>query len=254
MPAIFIGHGSPMNAIEDNVYTQAWQELGKTLPQPKAILCISAHWYTDKTAVANSEKPKQIYDFYGFPDELYEVNYPATGSPELAKTIKELLAPLTTIEYDNSWGIDHGTWVPLKNIFPEANISVVQLSINYNQPAEFHYLVGQALKPLRQQGIMIICSGNIVHNLGLMSFEDSQPYSWATDFDNLIANLLNKRDYNQLVNFKSLGKEYNLAIPTPDHYLPFIYFLGLQEDNEKLTSFIDGIVYKSISMRSLILK
>ncbi|MFZ2310134.1 MAG: 4,5-DOPA dioxygenase extradiol [Patescibacteria group bacterium] len=254
MPAIFIGHGSPMNAIEDNIYTQAWQELGKTLPRPKAILCISAHWYTDKTAVSDSEKPKQIYDFYGFPDELYEVNYPVTGSPELAKTVKELLVPLTTIEYDNSWGIDHGAWVPLKNIFPEANIPTVQLSINYNQPAEFHYLLGQALKPLRQQGVMIICSGNIVHNLGLMSFEDNKPYSWATDFDNLVWKLLNKPDYNQLVDFKSLGKEYNLAIPTPDHYLPFLYFLGLQENNEKLTSFIDGLVYKSISMRSLILQ
>jgi 4,5-DOPA dioxygenase extradiol len=254
MPAIFIGHGSPTNAIEDNVYTRAWQKLGKTLPKPKAILCISAHWFTDKTVVSNAEYPQQIYDFYGFPEELYQINYPVTGSLELAKTIKELLTPLTTIEYDNSWGVDHGTWVPLKNIFPEADVPVVQLSINYNKPAEFHYLLGQALKPLRKQGVMIIGSGNIVHNLGLISFEDTEAYSWATDFDNLIFKLLNKHDYNQLVDFKSLGKEASLAIPTPDHYLPLLYFLGLQEDNENLTSFIDGIVYKSISMRSLILK
>lgn len=254
MPAIFIGHGSPMNAVEDNVYTRAWQKLGKDLPKPKAILCISAHWFTDKTVISNVEYPQQIYDFYGFPEELYQINYPVTGSPELAKTVKELLTPLTTIEYDNSWGIDHGTWVPLKNIFPEADVPVVQLSINYNESAEFHYLLGQALKPLRKQGVMIICSGNIVHNLGLINFEDMKAYSWATDFDNLIFKLLKEHDYNQIVNFKSLGKEYNLAIPTPDHYLPLLYFLGLQEDTEKLTSFIDGIVYKSISMRSLILQ
>ena len=255
MPAVFIGHGSPMNALEDNIYTQAWQELGKKLPKPKAILCISAHWYTDKTTVSNIEKPKQIYDFYGFPNALYEINYPVKGAPELAKTIKDLLSPIIEIDYDNSWGIDHGTWVPIMQMFPDANIPVVQLSIDYNKPAEFHYLLGQTLKPLREQGILIIGSGNIVHNLGLINFEDeNNPYPWAAKFDQLIWQAIKEHDYTSLIDFKKLGKESDLAIPTPDHYLPLLYILGLHEDNEKITSFIDGLVYKSISMRSLILK
>jgi 4,5-DOPA dioxygenase extradiol len=254
MPAIFIGHGSPANAIEDNIYTQAWRELGKKLPKPQAILCISAHWYTDKTTVSNSEKPKQIYDFYGFPNELYEINYPVMGSPELAKTIKDLLSPIEEIGYDNSWGIDHGAWVPLMQMFPAADIPIVQLSINYNQPADFHYLLGQALKPLREQGVLIIGSGNIVHNLGLINFEDTNPYSWTTKFDKLIWQAIKDHDHSSLINFKNLGNEAELAIPTPDHYLPLLYILGLQNNDEKITSFVDGLVYKSISMRSLILQ
>lgn len=255
MPAIFIGHGSPMNAVEENVYTQAWQELAKTLPQPKAILCISAHWYTDKTAVSNIAQPKQVYDFYNFPDELYEVNYQVAGSTELAEKVVKLLSPVAKTEYDNSWGIDHGAWVPIMKMFPEANIPVVQLSINYNKPADFHYLLGQTLKPLREQDVLIIGSGNIVHNLSLINFEDeSHPYPWAIKFDELIWQAIKEHNHASLIDFKNLDKESNLAIPTPDHYLPLLYILGLQKDNEKITSFIDGLVYKSISMRSFILK
>lgn len=255
MPAIFVGHGSPMNAIEDNVYTQAWRELGKKLPKPKAILCISAHWYTNKTTISNIEKPKQIYDFYGFPDALYEINYPVLGSPELAEKVKNLLSPIEEINYDNTWGIDHGAWVPIMQMFPEANIPVVQLSINYNKTAEFHYLLGQALKLLREQGVLIIGSGNIVHNLGLINFEDeNNPYPWAAKLDKIIWQAIKNNDHQSLIAFENLDKESKLAIPTPDHYLPLLYILGLQTDNEKITSFIDGLVYKSISMRSLILQ
>lgn len=254
MPAIFIGHGSPTNAIEKNEFTSAWQSLGKQLPKPKAILCISAHWYLEETLISNAEKPELIYDFFGFPDELYKVKYPVSGSPELAKQVKDLLAPLVKIEYNNDWGIDHGAFVPLKWLFPEADIPVVQLSINYNKPARFHYEVGKALGVLREQGVLIIASGNIVHNLNTISFDNKEPYSWASESDKIINELIESKQHKKLLDFRNLGEAVNLAIPTPDHYLPLLYILGLQRDKEKMISFTEGVVYKSISMRSYLLK
>lgn len=255
MPAIFIGHGSPTNANEDNVYTRAWKNLGASLPRPKVILCISAHWNSEKTLISNSLAPKQIYDFYGFPEELYNLKYPAAGSPDLARQVKELLAPVTAVEYDNNWGIDHGAWVPLSLIFPEADIPVVQLSLAYTKEASFHYALGQALRPLREQGVLIMGSGNIVHNLGRVEFgETVAPYDWATEFDELVAKLVRAKDYDKLINFNDLGMAARLAIPTPEHYLPLLYILGLQTDGEKLNSLAEGIAYKSISMRSYLLK
>jgi len=255
MPAIFVGHGSPTNANEDNAYTRSWKKIGSDLPRPKAILCISAHWNSEKTLISNLKDPRQIYDFYGFPEELYDLKYPAAGSPELAKQVKELLAPICEVEYDNNWGLDHGAWVPLSRIFPQADIPVVQLSLDYTKEASFHYALGQALRPLREQGVLIIGSGNIVHNLGRVEFgETVTPYDWATEFDELVAKLIESKDYDKLINFNDLGAAARLAIPTPEHYLPLLYILGLQTDAEKLNSFAEGIAYKSISMRSYWLK
>lgn len=254
MPAIFIGHGSPTNALESNEYTSAWQSLGQQLPRPKAILCLSAHWCIEETVISNLEQPQLIYDFYGFPDELYKVKYPVSGSPELAKQVKELLAPLVSVEYNNDWGIDHGTWVPLKWLFPEADVPVVQLSINYNQTARFHYEIGKALGTLRDQGILIIASGNIVHNLNTIGFDNEEPYPWAIESDKIIADLIENKQHKKLLDFRNLGEAVNLAIPTPDHYLPLLYILGLKRDKEKMISFAEGIAYKSISMRSYLLK
>lgn len=255
MPAIFIGHGSPENALDSNKYTLAWQSLGKNLPRPKAILCLSAHWCIEETATCNLEDPQLIYDFYGFPDELYNVKYPVTGDPELAKQIKDLLEPLVNVEYNNNWGIDHGTWVPIKWLFPEADVPIVQLSINYNKPARFHYELGKALGALREQGILIIASGNIVHNLNTISFDDAEnPYPWAISSDKIIADLIETKQHKKLLDFRNLGEDVNLAIPTPDHYLPLLYILGMQRNKEKMESFAEGIVLKSISMRSYLLK
>lgn len=255
MPAIFIGHGSPENALESNKYTLSWQSLGENLPRPKAILCLSAHWCIEETVTCNLEQPSLIYDFYGFPDELYNVKYPVLGDPELAKQIKDILEPLVNVEYNNNWGIDHGTWVPIKWLFPKADIPVVQLSINYNKPARFHYELGKALGALREQGILIIASGNIVHNLNTISFDGAEmPYPWATESDKLIADLIATKQHKKLLDFRSLGEAVNLAIPTPDHYLPLLYILGMQRDKEKMESFAEGIVLKSISMRSYLLK
>jgi len=255
MPAIFIGHGSPKNALEDNVYTRSWKKLGQELSKPKAILCISAHWYKEGTSVSDLEHPDLIYDFYGFSDELYQIKYPVAGSLELAKQIKKILEPLSDVSIDNSWGIDHGAWVPIKCLYPEANIPIVELSIDATKPAEFHYQLGQALKTLREQGILIIGSGNIVHNLGYIDFQDKEtPYPWALEFDTFVNEMINKSDYQSLINYKSLNESAKLSIPTPEHYLPLLYILGLQNENEKLISVVEGIVYKSISMRSLLLK
>lgn len=253
MPALFIGHGSPTNAIENTKYTEAWKNIVKKIPEPKAILCISAHWYVDKTAVSNLEEPKLIYDFYGFPEEMYKIKYPVHGSPELAQKIKEILSPLVNIEYDNTWGIDHGTWVPIMKMFPEANIPIVQLSIDYTKSGSYHYNLGKALQSLREQGVLIIGSGDIVHNLGVISFGDTTPYPWATEFDELTLKLINNQEYQKLIDFEELP-DFKLSIPTPDHYLPLLYILGLQQKDEKLSSFTDGIEYKSISMRGFILE
>lgn len=254
MPTLFLGHGSPMNAIEENQFVEGFRAVAKTLPRPKAILCISAHWYINGTQVTAMEKPKTIYDFYGFPDELYSVQYPANGNPDLAAGIIELLKPIT-VEPDENWGLDHGTWSVLKHLYPLADIPVVQLSIDKTKPAAFHYELAQKLKPLRNKGILIVGSGNIVHNLRLIDFaninNDDYGFNWAVEAKQIINQLISDGRTEELINYEKLGKSVQIAIPTPDHYLPLIYILGLQEKKEKLTFFNDKLVAGSLSMTSI---
>ncbi len=253
MPALFLGHGNPMNAIEENQFVEGFRGIAKTLPSPKAILCISAHWYINGTKVTAMEIPRTIYDFYGFPEELYNVQYPANGDPDLAAEIIELLNPVS-VEPDLEWGLDHGAWSVLKHLYPLADIPVVQLSIDRSKPAEFHYQLGQKLKPLRTKGVLIVGSGNIVHNLHLIDFgnmdKDDYGFDWAVEAKQIINKLILSGQTEGLINYKELGKSVQIAIPTPDHYLPLLYILGLQNSDESFTIFNDKLAAGSLSMTS----
>ena len=251
MPALFIGHGSPMNAIEDNEFCQAWMEAGRSLPRPQAILCISAHWETSGTQVTAMERPRTIHDFGGFPPALYAQQYPAPGSPALAQLVQETVKNVG-IGLDASWGLDHGAWSVLTRMFPQADIPVVQLSLDATQPPAFHYALGQALRPLRNRGILIVGSGNIVHNLRAARLDDEHgAYDWAREFDETARRLIMAGDHQALVNYQRLGQSARLAIPTDEHYLPLLYVLGLQEPDEEVRFFAERIVYYALSMRSL---
>jgi len=251
MPALFVGHGSPMNAIEDNAFARGWNKIGRALPRPAATLAISAHWLTEGTFVHVAKKPKTIHDFWGFPKALYDMNYPAPGAPEIAEGVIRDMKK-TPIKSDTDGGIDHGTWIVLKRMYPDADIPVFQLSIDMSQPSQFHYELGQALTPLREKGVLIMGSGNIVHNLGNISFEENaQPFDWAMEFDAQAKTLLNKGDYHSLITYEKLGHAAALAIPTPDHYWPLLYTLGLVRANEQLSFPIEGIAHGSISMRAV---
>jgi 4,5-DOPA dioxygenase extradiol len=250
MPAAFIGHGTPMNALERNRHTDAWRAFAASIPKPKAILTISAHWYTHGVGVTAMEKPKTIHDFGGFPQALFDIEYPAPGDPKLAHRVKELLAPLS-VQLDRNWGLDHGTWSILVHMFPEANIPVLQLSIDGTQPPQFHYDLGKKLGALREAGVLILGSGDVVHNLGLMHRDEhAAAYDWATSFNDHVKDCLQKRDHAPLVNFESFGEAARLSIPTPEHYLPMLYILGLQRDADELSVLTDGIDLSSISMLS----
>ena len=254
MPVLFLGHGNPMNAIEENQFVTGFRNIAESLPKPNAILCISAHWYTNGTKVTAMEMPRTIHDFWGFPKELYEVQYPAKGSPELAMKTKELLQP-TIVELDEKWGIDHGAWSVIKHLYPKADIPIVQLSIDYTKPTQYHFELAQKLISLRYEGVLIIGSGNIVHNLGLVDWKnfdtDNFGHDWAVEARETINNLLISGDYKSLIHYEKLSKAVSLAIPTPDHYMPLIYTLGLQEKGEKLTLFNDKLVAGSLSMTSI---
>jgi len=254
MPALFLGHGSPMNAIEENQFVKGFKDIAKTLPRPNAILCISAHWFTNGTKVTAMEMPRTIHDFGGFPKELFEVQYPANGSPELAKETKILLQP-TLVELDEKWGLDHGAWSVIKHLFPNADIPVVQLSIDYTKPAQYHYELSEKSNSLRNRGVLIIGSGNIVHNLSLVDWEnfekDNHGHDWAIEARYILNKLLLDGDYKSLINYDKISKAINLAIPTPDHYLPLIYVLGLHQKEESLTLFNDKLVAGSLSMTSI---
>jgi len=254
MPVLFLGHGSPMNAIEDNQFAEGFRTIAKTLPRPNAILCISAHWFTIGTKVTAMENPPTIHDFYGFPKELFEVQYPAKGSPELAKEIKKLLY-ITTVALDKNWGLDHGTWSVIKHLYPKADIPVIQLSIDSTKPASYHYDLAQQLIPLRKKGILIIGSGNIVHNLGLVNYQnfdkDDYGYDWAIEAKEKINQWLMEGNFQSIINYDKQIKSIQLAIPTPEHYLPLIYALGLKEKSETITLFNDKLVAGSLSMTSL---
>lgn len=249
MPVLFIGHGSPVNAIEDNEITRNWKIIARSIPKPKAILCVSAHWLKEGTAVTNMEKPKTIHDFYGFPEELYKIKYDAKGSPEHANLIRQLVKSVR-IQLDYEWGLDHGTWSFAINMYPEADIPILQLSLDYYLPFETQYQIGREMKPLRDNGVLIIGSGNLVHNLMKIDFL-TKPYTWALDFDRFVKRKLESRDDAALIDYTK-QRSASSAHPTYDHYLPLLYVIGASE-NETPQFFNEGIFAGSISMRCVVI-
>jgi len=252
MPVIFLGHGNPMNALQINDYTKAWAHIGTEIPRPKAVLSISAHWYIPQTAVTAMSAPRTIHDFGGFPQDLYNVKYPAPGDPALANRIRALLSP-HSIELDEQWGLDHGTWSVLCHIYPNADVPVVQLSIDLTKSAAFHYEIGKMLAPLREEGFLIIGSGNLVHNLRAYDWSRrlAEPFDWAVRFEERVQELLLAADDNPLINYRTLGNDAMLSIPTPDHYLPLLYVIACRKEGEKLSFPVKGIDGGSISMLSV---
>ncbi len=250
IPAIFVGHGSPMNAIEDNEYSRAWQQLGKELPRPSAILCISAHWETSGTRVTAMDPPRTIHDFWGFPDELYAKRYPVPGSPALARHVQSVLGS-SVVALDAEWGLDHGTWSVLSRMYPAADIPVVQLGMDSTLAGKGHYDLGKKLAPLRKQGVMIVGSGNLVHNLGMAQFSGKPAYGWAIEFDALVKRLIEAGDDGALVAYEKLPKSY-LPIPTAEHWLPLLYVLGARARSEPVRFITESVTYSSLSMRGAI--
>lgn len=248
MPVLFIGHGSPMNAIEDNDYSRAWRALGKTLEKPKAILSVSAHWFTRGTRVNDSPTPTMIYDMYGFPDELYRLQYPAHGSPALAHRTRALIGDFVTI--DNNWGLDHGTWSALKSMLPVADVPVVQLSINAMLTPAEHYAIGQKLSPLRDEGVLIFGSGNVVHNLSRIDWrmDDGQP--WAQQFDQYICQAIQSGSHDDVIAFDQADESTQFAVPSLDHFAPLLYILGASDADDAVTVFNDTCLLGSMSMTS----
>jgi 4,5-DOPA dioxygenase extradiol len=254
MPVLFLGHGSPMNAVEENEFVDGFRDIASKIPKPKAVLCVSAHWETNGTYVTAMENPKTIHDFLGFPKELYEVQYPAHGSPDLAKEIADIIIK-TNVGYDHQWGLDHGCWVVLKHIFPDADVPVVQMSLDFTKTAQFHYELAKELNMLRSKGVLIVGSGNMVHNLGMISWDNIDTgefgYDWAIEATKRMKKLILSNDHQQLIDYQSQGRAFDLAIPTPEHYLPLLYALALKEEDEKITMFNDKPYAGSISMTSL---
>jgi len=252
MPVLFIGHGSPMNGIEDNEFSEKWAEIGRTIAVPKAVLVVSAHWFTRGTAVTAMDFPKTIHDFGGFPQALFDAEYPAPGSPELAAETSRLISSIT-VELDHDWGLDHGAWTVLRHMFPKANIPVLQLSMDYTKNPAAHYELARELYQLRRKGVLIMGSGNMVHNLRMLSWEmmDGGGYDWALDINNQFKSLIMNNDHVPLMNYSQLGKAALLAIPTPEHYLPLLYTLGLKNEREEITLFNDKAVGGSLTMTSV---
>ena len=252
MPAIFFGHGNPMNAIADNVYAKKWHAIGRSLPKPKAVLAISAHWYVEETAITAMEKPRTIHDFGGFPRELFQVRYPAPGDPALARRIADLLQPARAA-LDEEWGLDHGTWSVLTHVFPDADVPVVQLSIDETKPPHFHYELAKRLAPLRDEGVLVIGSGNVVHNLHAYAWgrHPAQPFDWAVRFEARVRELLLEGHDAALVDYESLGRDALLSAPTPDHYLPLLYVLALRRESDRVTFPVEGIDGGSVSMLTI---
>jgi 4,5-DOPA dioxygenase extradiol len=252
MPVLFFGHGNPMNALRSNAYTEAWAEIGRSLPRPEAILAVSAHWYLPATAVTAMARPRTIHDFGGFPRELYDVQYPVPGSPVLAQRVKQLLAPIA-VELDQDWGLDHGTWSVLVHAFPGADVPVVQLSLDETQPPHVHYELGRRLAPLRDEGVLVIGSGNLVHNLHTYAWghHAAEPYDWAVRFEEKARGLMSSGDVTPLVDYERLGADARLSAPTPEHYLPLLYVLALRRADEAVTFPVTGIDGGSVSMLSV---
>ena len=254
MPVLFLGHGSPMNAIEENEFVEGFRKIGKTIPKPNAILCVSAHWETKGTFVTAMQNPPTIHDFGGFPQALFDVQYPAPGSPELAKETKQLITT-TSVGLDESWGLDHGAWSVIKHLYPDASIPVVQLSLDYYQGPNYHYELARELQALRKKGILIIGSGNMVHNLRMVAWnrlsEPEYGYDWALETDAKMKTFILDGNHKALIDFRSQGKGFELAIPTPEHYLPLMYTLGLQNETEAASLFNDKAVGGSLTMTSV---
>jgi len=254
MPVLFIGHGSPMNAIEENEFVQGWRDLGKSLPHPKAILCVSAHWETRGTYVTAMSNPKTIHDFGGFPKALYEVEYPAPGSPELANETKHSITK-TTVGLDEKWGLDHGAWSVIRRMYPEADVPVIEMSLDYGLSPQSHFELAKELSALRNKGVLIIGSGNMVHNLRLVAWdkmnEPEYGFDWAIQANDKFKQLIQSGNHKELIHYTSLGREAQLAVPTPDHYLPLLYALALKEENEAVSFFNDKPVMGSLTMTSL---
>lgn len=252
MPVLFVGHGSPMNAIEETAYVAAWRRAAENIPRPGAILCISAHWETEGTFVTAMEQPRTIHDFYGFPDALYKVQYSAPGSPGLAGRVREIVTSADVrLDSGYSWGLDHGAWSVLRRMYPAADIPVVQLSLDRTSQPRFHYELGAELAALRSEGVLIIGSGNIVHNLRLLQWNSTEPYPWAVGFDHQVAQLISSGAHESLIDYQTLGEAARLSIPTNEHYLPLLYILALQKPGEAVSFFADELTLGSISMRSL---
>jgi 4,5-DOPA dioxygenase extradiol len=249
MPAIFFGHGNPMNAVTNNRYSEGWRAIGEQISRPKAVLSISAHWFVPETAVTIGAAPRTIHDFGGFPRELYQVEYPAPGAPELALRVRELLAPLS-VKLDNSWGFDHGTWSVLRHVYPNADVPVVQLSIDETRPAAFHFDLGKKLLALRDQGVLILGSGNLVHNLHAYAWGQHKvdPYDWAVRFETQARDMMLAGQFQPLIDYEELGRDAMLSIPTPDHYLPLLYVLGAGRQGEHVRFPVEGVDGGSVSM------
>lgn len=251
MPVLFVGHGNPMNAIEENEFVTGFREIANTIEKPKAILCISAHYYTKGTRLTVSENPITIHDFGGFPQALFDVQYPAPGYPDLAREVASLISPTESI-LDDEWGLDHGAWTVIKHFYPEANIPVIEMSIDYSKDASYHFELAKKLSSLREKGILIMGSGNIIHNLRMVDFQNINSvgygYDWALEVQEKSNKLLLDGDFQSLINYKNLGSAFQLAIPTPDHYLPLIYTLGLHQSGEEICLFNDELLAGSLSM------
>lgn len=256
MPTLFVGHGNPMNAImENNPFNQGFADITQTFAKPKAILVISAHWYSSRLQVTSGQNPPMIYDFHGFPEELHQVQYPASGSPELARKVSELLAP-ETVEMNAERGFDHGAWAVLKHLYPNADIPVIQLSLNRTKPAEWHFELAKKLRPLREQGVLILASGGIVHNLGAISWphinQIGAGYDWAFEFRELINQAIRNNDTDALIHYEQHGTAARLSVPSPDHYLPLLYVMALRDEDDEITLFNDELIAGSLSMTSVL--
>jgi len=252
MPAIFFGHGNPLNALQSNAWTKGWAAIGNSIPKPKAIVCISAHWYLPATLVTAQEQPRTIHDFGGFPRALYEIKYPAPGDSQLASRVKDLLGPVS-VGLDTKWGLDHGTWSVLCHVFPDADVPVIQLSIDETQPASFHYEVAKRLSSLRDEGVLIVGSGNLVHNLHAYAWgrQQASPLDWAVRFEERVRELLLSGDHDPLIAYETLGRDAILSVPTPDHYLPLLYVIAQMREGEPIRFPVEGFDGGSVSMLSV---
>jgi len=254
MPVLFLGHGSPMNGIEDNEFVREFKKQGQQLDKPNAIIVVSAHWETNGTFVTAMQNPRTIHDFGGFPKELYEVQYPAPGHPELAKEISEYVNPTGTVHLDDKWGLDHRAWTVIKHLFPDADVPVIQLSLDYKMTPQQHYELAQQLKKLREKGVLIVGSGNMVHNLRKVDFRkinENYGYDWAIEADSKMKKWILEGNHRNLIDFNKQGKAFNLAIPTPEHYLPLLYTLGLKDEKDNTTIFNDSPLGGSLTMTSI---
>jgi len=253
MPVLFVGHGSPMNGIEDNAASRTWEKLGQEIPVPKAVLVVSAHWYTKGTKITAMTAPPTIHDFGGFPKELFAVQYPAPGDPKLAAETKGLIHTVP-VELDHEWGLDHGAWTILRRMYPKANIPVLQLSIDYSKGPQFHYDLARELAGLRRKGVLILGSGNMVHNLRMVDWNmihTDKGFDWAYQINDRFKQLITEKDHKALIQYEKLGREAQMAIPTPDHYLPLLYTLGLQTGRDGVSFFNDYATGGSLTMTSV---